>query len=36
MGLDVKAEIARAKYIPEDNIAEFEGIKKNIVSQTEI
>ncbi|MFC1717169.1 V-type ATP synthase subunit A, partial [Candidatus Poribacteria bacterium] len=36
LGLDVKAEIARAKYIPEDNITQFEGIKKNIVSQTEI
>jgi V/A-type H+-transporting ATPase subunit A len=34
--LGVKEEIARAKYIPEDDIAQFEKIKENIVSQTEI
>jgi len=34
--LDVKEEIARAKYIPEKEIERFEEIKKNIVSQTEI
>ena len=36
MGLDVKEEIARAKYTPEDNMERFEEIKRNIVSQTEI
>ncbi len=36
LALDVKEEMARAKYIPEDNMAQFEDIKKNIISQTEI
>jgi V/A-type H+-transporting ATPase subunit A len=36
MDLDVKEEIARAKYTPEDNMERFEEIKKNIISQTEI
>jgi V/A-type H+-transporting ATPase subunit A len=35
MALDVKEEIARAKYSPEDNSERFEEIKKNIISQTE-
>ncbi len=36
LALDVKEEIARAKYIPEDEMAQFEKIKENIISQTEI
>jgi len=35
--LDVKEEIARAKYTPEEEVeAAFEQIRKNIISQTEI
>ncbi len=36
VALDVKEEIARAKYIPEDNLDRFEEIKKSIVDQTEV
>lgn len=36
LGLDVKSEIARAKYIPEKDISQFEEIKKHIIDQTEI
>jgi len=36
INLDVKEEIARAKYTPEDNMERFEEIKKNIISQTEV
>lgn len=36
LGLDVKLEIARAKYIPEKDISQFEEIKKHIIDQTEI
>lgn len=36
LSLDVKEEIARAKYIPESEMERFEEIKKNIISQTEI
>jgi V/A-type H+-transporting ATPase subunit A len=36
MALDVKEEIARAKYVPEDDLEKFEEIKKNIISQTEV
>jgi V/A-type H+-transporting ATPase subunit A len=36
LDLDVKEEIARAKYIPEDDTGAFEDIKKKITSQTEI
>ena len=36
LNLDVKEEIARAKYIPEDSMERFEGIKEAIISQTEI
>ena len=36
ISLDVKEEIARAKYIPEDKMETFEEIKKNIISQTEV
>lgn len=35
--LEVREEIARSKYIPEEEIEErFENIKKNIIAQTEI
>ena len=36
MDLDVKEEIARAKYTLEDNLERFEEIKKSIISQTEV
>ncbi len=36
IALDVKEEIARARYIPEDDLERFEEIKKKITSQTEI
>ena len=36
LSLDVKEEIARAKYIPENEMAQFEEIKEKIISQTEI
>ena len=36
VALDVKEEIARAKYIPEDSLDRFEEIKKSIVDQTEV
>ena len=36
IALDVKEDIARAKYIPEDEREKFEEIKKNIISQTEV
>jgi len=36
IAMDVREEIARAKFIPEENLGSFEEIKGKITSQTEI
>jgi V/A-type H+-transporting ATPase subunit A len=36
LDMDVREEIARAKYTPEDELDNIEQIKKNVISQTEI
>ena len=36
IALDVKEQIARAKYIPEEELDSFEQIKEAIISQTEV